>query len=50
MMRQTRGMVYQAYCRGIRPAGGRVIAWLRAHGPSPSRQCRPALLAAPRSG
>jgi hypothetical protein len=49
LMRSACGADYRAYCNGVRPGGGRAVACLEEHGPSLSRQCRSALIAARQS-
>ncbi len=44
LMRQACGMDYRAFCRGVRPGGGRGIACLTDHQESLSDGCRTALM------
>jgi len=48
VLRWSCGRDFRALCAGVPPGGGRVIACLRANGPSLSPQCRQALMTARR--
>jgi hypothetical protein len=48
MMRQACGGDFRAYCRGVRPGGGRALECLADHRESLSPPCREALMAARR--
>ncbi len=47
-LRWSCGRDFRALCGGVAPGGGRVVACLRANGPSLSPQCRRALMMARR--
>jgi Cysteine rich repeat len=46
LLRRACGSDFRAYCAGVRPGGGRIVACLEANGPYLSRQCRSALISA----
>jgi hypothetical protein len=46
ILRRSCGPDYRALCGGVPPGGGRVVACLRANGPSLSPQCRHAIMSA----
>jgi hypothetical protein len=48
ILRRYCGPDYRALCNGAPPGGGRIIACLRANGPSLSPQCRHAIISARR--
>lgn len=46
LLRRACGADFRAYCAGVQPGGGRIVACLEANGQYLSRQCRSALIAA----
>jgi hypothetical protein len=46
LLRRACGPDFRAYCAGVPPGGGRIIACLEANGSSLSRPCRSALISA----